>query len=321
MRRELTSPARAPRLAVDPSSARTLARPKGLHLKQLIIVFTVLVVALSLAASLVGALSYGHDRYRTVTTSRGETVEVQDVGVYRYSVRALVTGGIPWDFVRLLIGIPVLVGSFVLYLRGSLRGTAVFVGSLAGFLYQYLLWTFAWAYNAYFLVYVGAFSLSLCTLVLVLVGLDLSRVREEISDRFPVLTAASFSFAVGGLLLLKCLGEIVPTIGTGAMPAVATGYYTMVDQALDLGLLVPLCILVGVLLLRREALGYLLSASTLILAMTVGLSVVAGELMLGLSTGHTNLVGIGVFVVFLAAALVLLVKVLASMHVMPVAAR
>jgi hypothetical protein len=78
------------------------------------------------------------------------------------------------------------------------------------------------------------------------------------SKRFPVVTAASFSFAVGGLLLFKCMGEIVPSIGTRAMPANATGYYTMVDQALDLGLLVPLFILVGILLLKRENLGYLL---------------------------------------------------------------
>ena len=276
--------------------------------------FTVLIVLLSLAASLAGVLSYGHDRYRTVTTARVETVAVQDAGVYRYSLRTLVTGGIPWDFVRLFVGIPVLVASFVLYLRGSLRGTVVFIGSLASFLYQYLLWTFDWAYNAYFLVYVGAFALSLCTLGMVLAGLDLSRVRAEISGRFPVVTATSFSFAVGGLLLFKCLGEIIPSIGTSAMPTNSTGYYTMVDQALDLGLLVPLFILVGILLLKRNTLGYLLSASTLILAMTVGLSVVAGELMLGLSTGHLNTVGVGVFTFFLIAAPALLVRVPASVR-------
>jgi hypothetical protein len=44
-------------------------------------VFTVLIVLLSLAASLAGALSHGHDRYRTVTTARVETVAVQDAGV------------------------------------------------------------------------------------------------------------------------------------------------------------------------------------------------------------------------------------------------
>lgn len=72
------------------------------------------------------------ESFRTVTTVRGETVEVQDAGVYRYSVRALVVGGTPWDFTRLLVGIPVLLASFGLYLRGSLRGTVIFIGSLAG---------------------------------------------------------------------------------------------------------------------------------------------------------------------------------------------
>ena len=36
------------------------------------------------------------------------------------------------------------------------------------------------------------------------------------------------------MLLLKCLGEILPSLGSNAMPAVATGYYTLVDQALDI---------------------------------------------------------------------------------------
>ena len=98
------------------------------------------------------------------------------------------------------------------------------------------------------------------------------------------------------------------------MPATAAGYHTMVDQALDLGLLVPLFILVGILLLKRDALGSLLSASTLILAMTVGLSVVAGDLMPGLSTGRLNTAGLGVFAFFLIAAFALLVRVLASVR-------
>ena len=45
-------------------------------MRKLVILFTGLIVLLSLAASLAGALSYGHDRYRAFTTARGETVEV-----------------------------------------------------------------------------------------------------------------------------------------------------------------------------------------------------------------------------------------------------
>jgi len=283
-------------------------------MRKMVTLFTLLLVLLSLVASFAGVRSYGHDRYRTFTTAREETVEVQEVGVYRYSVRALVTGGMPWDFVRLFAGIPVLVVSFVLYLRGSMRGTVLFIGSLASFLYQYLLWTFAWAYNALFLVYVASFSLSLWTLVLVLADVERTQVRAAIDQRFPVKLAANFSFALGGMLLIKCLGEILPALGTGAMPAAGVGYYTMVDQALDIGLLTPFCAAIGVLLLRRESLGYLLSASSLVLFLTVGLSVIAGEVMLGLSTGQLNVAGLAVFGVFMLGAMALLAMMLTSMN-------
>lgn len=250
-------------------------------MRRLIIVFTLLIIVLSAVASVAGIL--GPDGYRTVTSVRGESVEVQDAGIYRHSGRAFVLAGVSWDWTRLLLGIPVLLASFILHLRGSLRGTAVFIGSLASFLYQYLLWAFGWAFNGFFLIYVAVFSLSLCTLALVLVGVDRAEVSGSISERFPVVTATVFSLAMGGALLFKCLGEIVPTIGTGAMPSVGAGLHTMVDQDLDLGLLVPLCLGVGALLIRREPLGYLLSASTLMLGLTVGSSVVARELRLGLS--------------------------------------
>jgi hypothetical protein len=196
----------------------------------------------------------------------------------------------------------------------------VFIGSLASFLYQYLLWTFGWTYNSLFLVYVVLFSLSLWTLILVLTRTDGAKVREAVGDRFPVRTTAGFSFALGGILLLKCLGEIVPGLGSGVMPAGMVGYYTLVDQALDIGLLTPFCAVVGVLLLRRESLGYLLSSSVLILILSVGLSVVAGEITLGLSIGRMNVVGIAVFSLFILAALCLLVAVLANVASRPITA-
>ena len=49
------------------------------------------------------------------------------------------------------------------------------------------------------------------------------------------------------------------------MLIIGNDYYTLVDQALDTSLQVPFCVLTGFLLLKRESLGYLLSASSLIL--------------------------------------------------------
>ena len=71
-----------------------------------------------------------------------------------------------------------------LYLRGSLRGLLLFVGILGCFFYKYVLWTFDWAYNPLYLIYVVLFSGSLWTLVLVLRGIDGEQIRAAIGERF-----------------------------------------------------------------------------------------------------------------------------------------
>jgi hypothetical protein len=212
------------------------------------------------------------------------------------------------------LAIPILAVAFGLHLRGSVRGTLLFVGMLASFLYKYLLWTFDWAYNPLYLIYVALFSGSLWTLVLVLSSLDGQPIRAAIGPRFPVRTLATFSFAVAGLLFLKCLSEIVPTIPSNRLPPAATGYYTLVDQALDLGVLTPFCVMIGILLLKRETLGYVFATSALMLFLTIGLSVITGEVMLGLSNGHLNVPGVAIFSAFVVAALALFRTVLSNIR-------
>ena len=150
--------------------------------------------------------------------------------------------------------------------------------------------------------------------MLVLSDLDGERLRAAIGPRFPVRTLSAFSFAVGGLLLLKCVGEIVPTILSNTLPPAATGYYTLVDQGLDLGLVTPFCVMTGALLRKRQSLGYVLSTSALMLSLMIGLSVITGEVMLGLSTGHLNAPGIAIFSVFVLGALTLLGTALANIN-------
>ena len=119
-------------------------------MRTLVVTFTVLVILLSLVASLAGSLSHGLDRedrhHSTWGSGRGrgrEYLPVQRAGAG--DGRDALGRGTP------SMGIPVLLVSFIFHLRRSLRGTVLFVGSLANFLYQYLLWTFDWAFNSLFL--------------------------------------------------------------------------------------------------------------------------------------------------------------------------
>jgi hypothetical protein len=103
------------------------------------------------------------------------------------------------------------------------------------------------------------------------------------------------------LLLFKCLGEIAPTIPTGKLPEATQGYFNLFDQALDLGILVPFSIIVGILLLKRNIYGYLLSTASLILFINLGLSVTLGQIVLGITSGNLpiQIPGIAIFSIFM----------------------
>jgi hypothetical protein len=130
------------------------------------------------------------------------------------------------------------------------------------------------SYNALFLVYVALFSLSLYAFILSMMAFDLENLPRHFSERLPRRWIAGLMFLVGGFLLLAWLGRIVPPLLQGETPALENTT-TLVIQAMDLGLIMPLAILAGVLLLRRSAWGYLLASVTLLKGITLGLGVSA----------------------------------------------
>ena len=77
------------------------------------------------------------------------------------------------DLVTLALGLPLLVISFWLTLRGSLRGRLLLTGTLGFILYTYITMCFGAAYNQLFLVYVAIFSLSLFAFILSMMSFDL----------------------------------------------------------------------------------------------------------------------------------------------------
>jgi hypothetical protein len=128
------------------------------------------------------------------------------------------------------------------------------------------------SYNALFLVYVALFTLSLHAFILSMLSFDLKRLPERFSERLPHKWIAALLFFVGGFLLIAWLGRIVPPLWNGTIPALENTT-TLVIQAMDLGLVVPLAILAAILLLRDNAWGYLLTSVALMKGITMGLAV------------------------------------------------
>lgn len=206
------------------------------------------------------------------TNHRGETVMINGRGLYFYDTVSMTAQQLGNDFILLVVGLPLLVISTTLVFRGSLRGRLLLTGTLGFFLYTYMSMATLTSYNNLFLVYTALFSLSLFAFILSMMAFDLETLPAQFSEKLPRGWIAGLLFLVGGFLLLAWLGRIGQPLMQNETPALENTT-TLVIQAMDLGLVVPLCFLGGFLLLRRSPWGYLLASVALLKGVTMGLAV------------------------------------------------
>ena len=207
-----------------------------------------------------------------LTTFRGEQVTINARGLYYWDTVSSAAQMQANDLVTLVLGLPLLAFSFWLTRRGSLRGRLMLAGTLGFVLYTYITMCFGAAYNALFLVYVALFSLSLFAFVLTIMSFDLKTFSAHFSEQLPRRWIAGFLLVAATFISLAWLGRILATFTPGAIPML-DNTTSMFIQAMDLGIVVPVCVLSGVLLLRRNVWGYLLASIGLVKFMTLGIAV------------------------------------------------
>ncbi len=206
------------------------------------------------------------------TNHRGETVMIHGSGLYfndTVSTTAQMQGN---DLVTLAVGLPLLAVATWLAFRGSLRGQLLLTGTLGFFLYTYMSMALLTAYNNLFLVYVALFSLSLWAFMLSLTAIDVRTLPAHVAPNLPRGWIAGLLFVIGGFLAFAWLGRIIGPLLQNSTPALENTT-TLVIQTMDLGLIVPLAVVGGVLLLRRNPWGYLLASVLVMKAITMGLAV------------------------------------------------
>lgn len=222
-------------------------------------------------ATVAGLLPGDGESY-PLLTFRGESVMIQGRGLYFWDTVSSAAQMQANDLVMLVLGLPLLAVSFWLSRRGSLRGQLLLTGTLGFILYTYITMCFGAAYNRLFLVYVAIFSLSLFAFILSMMSFDLNTLPAHFSEKLPRRMIAALLFFVAAFLLLAWLGRIVPTLFGDVVPPLENAT-SMFIQAMDLGIVVPVCILSGILLLRRNAWGYLLASVSQLKFLTLGLAV------------------------------------------------
>jgi len=231
-----------------------------------------LIAVMALIAAAGGLISRDGGSVYTVTSLRGQSVQIFGQGLYAYDTYLIGAGNRGTDAAVLFVEIPLLIAATLLYRRGSLRGGLLLTGSLGCFLYYYASMALVTAYNSLFLLYVALFAASLYAFLLAITSFDLAALPARFSPRFPRRGFVIFLFAIGALLLVVWLGlSLLPALLAGKIPGELATYTTLATYALDLAIIVPAAFIAGGLLAQRRPFGYLLGATMTILNVTIGL--------------------------------------------------
>ena len=238
-------------------------------------VITSLIVVFSLIAVLAGLLYQSPGAPYDFTSLRGETVKIHGSGLYRFDSISMAVQAKAQDIVTLFIGIPLLVVSLNLFMKKRLRGRLLLTGTLGYFLYTYTTYAFLAAYNELFLIYTALFSLCLFGFILSIRSVHIDGLPDRFSERLPRKFISGFLIFFGVLLLFMWLGRILPSLARGDAPYGLEIYSTLVIQALDLGVNIPVGVLSGILLLKKTPWGYLLASIFMIKGLTMFMAVSA----------------------------------------------
>ncbi|UBU18291.1 hypothetical protein [Nonomuraea gerenzanensis] len=164
------------------------------------------------------------------------------------------------DLATLVAGVPLLVVALVAAVRGSSRGSLVWVGMLAYSIYNYAYYVYDPAFNDLFLVHVVIVVLSAAALGLALTDLDVA-VRARVAMRWVggllLLLAATLAGMYGASLVRQAVSGVPPA---DVLPLPQAQVH--LGMALDLTMVVPTSVLAGVLLWRRSAWGHALGVAT-----------------------------------------------------------
>ncbi len=235
-----------------------------MHQKALTLLSLLIALLAGLATSL-GIFSDNGPGPTEHETVRGKTITLYGFGIYRHMSAEVAPQGIAQDYVTLFLGIPLLLIALAWARKGSTKGRFLLAGTLGYFFVTYLFYLVMAMYNELFLVYVSLLTCTFFALSLTLLSFVPAQLPAAFHSRSPIRAAGGFLLFSSIAIAFLWLGIVFPPLLSGTViPPEVEHYTTLVVQGLDLGLLLPLAFVSGLLLLRKKPLGFLLAPVYLI---------------------------------------------------------
>jgi hypothetical protein len=228
--------------------------------KNTITILCISIALLSVFATSKGIFSDEDKEPKTITSVRGHVVKLYGKGIYHHMSAEVAPQGIAQDIITLFIAIPLLLISLASYRKGSLRGKVILTGSLAYFLVTYLFFTMMAMYNQMFLAWVILLSLSFHAFYLAFESIGIVELQLNTKPRHPVRFVGGFLMFCAVSIGLLWLSIVIPPAMEGTVPLQTEHYTTLVVQALDLSIALPVAFIGGLMLYKKKPFGYKLAA-------------------------------------------------------------
>ncbi len=174
------------------------------------------------------------------------------------------------DVVNLFIGLPILLGSMWAARRGKLIGLLFWPGALFYGLYNYLVYLLAIPLTIMYPLYLGIVVLSLYTIIGLVASINGEAVKQRLNGRVPERLAGAVLAIFGILFLLLALGTMMSALINQSPISTPELALLVVDAIAS-----PAWIIGGILLWRRQALGYVGGAGLLFQASMLFIGLIA----------------------------------------------
>ena len=197
-----------------------------------------------------------------------------------YPTQELLRSFLSNDIVNLVVGVPMLLASMWLARRGALVGLLSWPGALLYVLYNYLVPLFCLPLNLVFLLDLAVVMLSVYTIIGLVASIDGTAVQQRLIGTVSEKTGGA---VLAGLGILFC-ARVTCAMINALLKRTPVGPTELAVNVADF-LITPAWIIGGVLLWRREALGYSTGLALLFQASMLFIGLIAYMILQPFTTG------------------------------------
>jgi hypothetical protein len=225
-----------------------------MRINGIILLLCVIIILAALASALPAILNAFPPRPWSFQNIYGDAIEIYGSGTYRNDSLFSALGFLSQDIVMLVLVLPLLILSLLLYVKRKEKAAGPAFMAIIGFiLYAYVSLSFSAYYNQYFLLYILAFSASFFTLILLFREV---RLPVAVVKQLPHKLPGIFLIASGVITLIIWGIPLILAVFEEQVPGLVFHNTTLVTHALDLAIIVPASIAGGILILKRDPIGY-----------------------------------------------------------------